>query len=187
MISRLTVLVLASLVFAGCASTPTAVPPGQQTTPMAATAPAAPLPPSSPVVAPPAPAVIAPPPPLADVPAATIVGSEESSTMLDNFTAFVAEIDGVPVAAGREGWNKPLLLKPGLRHLTLGFRRGVFSSQAIVELNVESRASYQVHFTSDAELFGKNSYCEFWIVNVATNQPASTRVRSGLTRIEPQK
>jgi hypothetical protein len=190
-ISRLSFLILVSLLVAGCATTPSAPPSPPSAAPMAtpgevpppaepaATAPA-PIPAAAPVVA-------TPPPALGEGAPATITGSEETSTMLDNFTAFVAEIDGVPVAAGRAGWNTSLTLKPGVRRLTLGFKRGVFSAQTIVELNVESRTAYQVRFASDAELFGKNSYCEFWIVNAATGAPVSPRIRSGLTRIEPAK
>lgn len=104
--------------------------------------------------------------------------------MLDNFTVFVAAVDGVTITAGRSGWNTPINLKPGRHRLTLGFNRGVFAAQAEVELTAISKATYQVRFASDAELFGKNSYCEFWIVDTATDQPVSPRVRSGLTRTE---
>ena len=107
--------------------------------------------------------------------------------MLDNFTAYVTAIDGVPVTGGRQGWETAVTLKAGPRRVSVGFIRGVFTAQAVVDFVAVSQAAYQIRFATDAELFGKNSYCEFWIVDTATDQPASPRVRCGLTRIEPAK
>ena len=129
----------------------------------------------------------APPAPVVELPPASIRGSEETSTMLDNFTVFIAAVDGEPVAAGRAGWNAALPLKAGPRRLTLAFVRGVFTAQADVQLTAASEASYEVKFASDAQLFGKNSYCEFWIVDAATGLPVTARVRTSLTRVEPAK
>lgn len=154
---RVLPLLLAALTFAGCTS-PTSTPTSSQL---------AQTPGLSPVI---------------ELPPASIIGSEETSTMLDNFTVFVAAVDGVSVAAGRQGWNTPLSLKAGRHRLTLGFIRGVFSATADLELTAVSEASYQVRFATDAELFGKNSYCEFWIVDTAANQPVGPRVRSPLVR-----
>ena len=200
--------IVVALVLAGCTTTTPPRAPAETPAQLGAAPEPSPAPPvaANPVPAPPAtenvsvtapaprpafenpvPATPSPAPPAADTAPATIRGSEETSTMLDNFTAFVVEIDGVPVAAGREGWNTALPLRPGVRRLTLGFKRGVFTSQAMLELNVQSRAAYQVQFASDAELFGKNSYCEFWVVNTASGQPATPRVRSGLVRVEAAK
>lgn len=161
------ILSLATLTLTGCItpSSPTVAPSHVQT---AATLPTATL-------------------PAADLPPASITGSEEASTMLDNFTVFVTAVDGVPVTAGRDGWNTPLTLKAGRHRLTVGFIRGVFSATADLELTAVSKASYQVRYATDAELFGKNSYCEFWIVDTATNQPVGPRVRSTLTRSGPAK
>lgn len=118
---------------------------------------------------------------------ASVLGYEEPSTMLDNFTVHVAAIDGIPVTAGREGWNTAVSLKPGSRRLTLTFTRGVFSAQAEVTIAAASGASYQARFATDAQLFGRNSYCEFWLVDTATNEPVTTRIRVPLKRIEAGK
>lgn len=104
--------------------------------------------------------------------------------MLDNFTAFVMAIDGVRLTRGREGWNAPLPLKAGQRHLTLAFNRGVFVAQAEILFTAVSETAYQVKFATDAQLFGKNSFCEFWIVDAASGEPVSARVRAPLSRIE---
>lgn len=125
-----------------------------------------------------------PPAPAVELPPASISGSEESSTMLDNFTAYVVAVDGVPVAAGRAGWSAALPLKPGPRRLSLAFARGVFTARAELTLDAVSQSSYQVKFATDAQLFGKNSYCEFWVVDQATGQPVTPRVRATLARNE---
>lgn len=171
------VLTLTLLACAGCTTTSSA-----PAIPSAA-APSAAVP--SPTI--PSTAQLSVPRPAVELSPASITGSEESSTMLDNFTVFLTAVDGVPVAAGRQGWDTRLSLKPGPHRLTLGFNRGVFSAKADLELIAVSGASYQVRFATDAELFGNNSYCDFWIVDTATDQPVSARVRSGLTKIEPPK
>lgn len=142
------------LLLAGCVTTPS---PGKPATPAMATAPAAP---PAPTAIPAVPAVEAKP--------ATITGSEESSTMFDNLTAYVTAVDGQTVAAGRQGWNTPLSLPAGLRRLTVEFSRGVFSARAGLQFTARPEAVYQLKFATDAEVFGKNSYCEFWIVDTAT-------------------
>ena len=184
---------LATLILAGCTTTSPKSAPAVEAAPMGTTPVAVTPPPSEPKVETPPPVVTAPvvTPPVVAAPAvavelapASIKGSEESSTMLDNFTAYVGAIDGAPVTAGRAGWNTPVRLKAGPRRLSLRFNRGVFAARADLELQAKSEASYQVRFASDAELFGKNSYCEFWIVDTATGQPVTERVRTVLTRVE---
>lgn len=125
------------------------------------------------------------PVPVIELPPASITGSEETSTMLDNFTVFVAAVDGIPVAAGRSGWKAALPLKAGPRRLTLEFNRGVFAARAEVAFTAVSEATYQVKFATDAQLFGKNSYCEFWIADAATGQAMTDKVRVPLVKIEP--
>jgi hypothetical protein len=125
------------------------------------------------------------PAPLPPAKPATIVGSEESSMMFDNFTAFVAAIDNKPVPAGRAGWKTPLALEPGQRLLTVMFVRGVFTAHADIPLQARSEAAYEVKFTSDAQLFGQSTYCEFWIVDSATGEKVVTPVRAQLTRVQP--
>ncbi len=101
---------------------------------------------------------------------ARIQGFEESSTLLDNFTAFVSAIDGQVIAAGRKGWATPLAIKAGRRMLAVEFNRGVFYARASLELEAEADATYEVRFTTDAQLFGHNSYCDFWIVDTRANK-----------------
>ncbi len=125
------------------------------------------------------------PAPVIELPPASITGSEEKSAMLDNFTVYVAAIDGVPVAVGRVGWSTSLPLKAGPRRLALGFTRGVFAATAEISLNAASATAYQVRFATDAQFLGKSSYCEFWIVDTATGQPATERVRAELKRTAP--
>ena len=133
------------------------------------------------------PAPVAKPAPVVELPPASITGSEETSTLFDNFTVFVSAIDGVPVTNGRAGWNTSLPLKAGPRRLTLGFNRGVFAAQTEIMFIAASETAYQVKFATDAQLMGKNSYCEFWIVNAATDEAVTARVRAPLTRIEAGK
>jgi hypothetical protein len=127
------------------------------------------------------------PAPVVELAPASITGSEETSTLLDNFTVFVTAIDGVPVTAGRAGWSTAVPLKAGQRHLTLAFNRGVFAAQTEISFSAVSETAYQVKFATDAQLFDKNSYCEFWIVNAATGEPVTPRLRAPLTRIEAGK
>jgi hypothetical protein len=155
-----------ALLLAGCATTgptpPTSVGPTTE-------------PASTPAMAP----VMAPTP-------ASVRGCEETSTMLDNFTVHVAAVDGVPLTAGREGWNTASPLPPGPRQLTLVFTRGVFSARADVTLVAVSGANYEARFATDAQLFGRNSFCEFWLIDSATREPVTTRVRVPLVRTTPE-
>ncbi len=125
--------------------------------------------------------------PVVQLKPATITGSEESSTMFDNFTAYVRAVDGMPVEAGRAGWNKPLLLKAGLRHLSVAFIRGAFVAQLEVPVNARPEAAYQLKFATDAHLFGKNSYCEFWIEDTATGEKVLAPARVPLTKLDSGK
>lgn len=101
---------------------------------------------------------------------AKLKGSEESSALFDNFTAFVVAVNGLPVAAGRAGWNTPVEISAGSNTLTVEFNRGNFVARTDLELAAAAGASYEVKFTSDARLFGQNSYCDFWIVDLGTSQ-----------------
>ncbi|HWA24618.1 MAG TPA: hypothetical protein VG734_03010 [Lacunisphaera sp.] len=165
---------------AGCATSPApVVPQAAPVAPMGAANPS----PATPL---PTPAPITPTQATSPVPAkpATVVGSEESSTLLDNFTAFVVAVDAQTVAAGRAGWNVPLPLPAGAHRLRVAFNRGVFAAEAEVPLNARPGGTYEVKFSSDAEFFGRNSYCEFWIVDTATGEAATNRVRAALVRRE---
>ena len=107
--------------------------------------------------------------------------------MFDNFTVYVSAVDGHEVAAGRTGWNDPLTIKAGPRRLTLTFVRGSFTAKTDVQLPVRPAAVYQVKFGTDAQIFGKSSYCEFWIVDAATGEKVIGPTRAPLTKIEQAK
>ncbi len=113
---------------------------------------------------------------------ATIRGSEESSTLLDNFTAFISAVDGQAVAAGRAGWDTPIELKAGRHVLTVEFKRGVFSAQTQVEVVAVAKANYRLKYTTDARLFGKNSFCDFWIVDLATNRTVTETKKAAVVK-----
>lgn len=113
---------------------------------------------------------------------ATITGSEESSLLLDDSTAFVAAVDGVPVAAGRKGWGSPLEIAAGRRTLTVAFLRGVFSARADLELAAAANARYELRFTTDARLFGHNSFCDFWIVDLDTGRALSPVTKASVKK-----
>lgn len=158
------------LVLTGCVTTAPTPPAATAATTAAPVAPATPAPVT-----------------VVELPPASLRGSEETSTLLDNFTAYLVAVDGAPVTGGREAWDKPVMLKAGLRRVSLAFARGVFAARAEVEFTATSRTAYQVKFATDAEFLGKNTYCEFWIVNIATGQPASAKVRAPLRRGEAEK
>jgi len=163
------------LLLAGCTA-PTAP---QGDTPSAPVAEPSPAKPADKPAAKAVPVIVAKP--------AAITGSEESSTMFDNFTAYVAAIDGHPVAAGRAGWNTSLTLPAGPRRLTVVFIRGVFTAQAEVQIQALPEAAYRLKFATDAQVFGKNSYCEFWIEDTATGEKVLAPTRVPLTKLETAK
>jgi hypothetical protein len=113
---------------------------------------------------------------------ATIKGSEESSALLDNFTAYISAVDDRLVPAGRAGWNTPLELKAGRRILSVEFKRGVFSAKAKLELLAAAHAGYQLEYKTDAQLFGKNSFCDFWVVDAATGQAVTAVIRAAVEK-----
>ena len=163
-LSRFLATTLAAFVLAGCATQPA---PSGGVTPAAA-----------PTAAPaPVPAKVALPP-------ASIHGSQETSTLLDNFTAFVTAVDGQPVAAGRKGWDLSLPLTPGKHRLAIEFNRGVFLARAELELVAQPGATYELRHTSDAQVYGGHSYCEFWIVDLATGEKATAVKRTGLSNVK---
>jgi hypothetical protein len=97
----------------------------------------------------------------------------------------VSAIDGQPVESGRAGWKTPLTLKAGSRTLTVAFIRGVFTAHTDVRLHARSEAVYQLKFATDAQVFGKNSYCEFWIEDTANGEKVLAPTRVPLAKIEP--
>jgi hypothetical protein len=178
--------------FSGCATAPAPAPkvtverpraPASVPPPIKTEAPASAPNPVSPQAesVPTVPAVVAPP----VIPAgrATIKGSQETSLLLDNFTAFVATVDGKKIEAGRGGWNIPLEIEAGHRILDVEFNRGVFVARAKLELEATTDAQYELKYATDAELFGHNSYCNFWIVDHATGQTVTPVAKTSVEKM----
>ena len=201
----------ALILFSGCATAPKpaqksaspaattlSVPPAQapatKPAPAPGAAPAAENPVSAPLAPPPSQSAAAPAPipaptapvtavaPTATVGRATITGSQEASILLDNFTAFVASIDGKKVPLGRKGWDFPLAIEAGHRVLGVEFNRGVFLSRATLEFDAAANARYELKYNTDAELFGHNSFCNFWIVDASTGKAVSTIMKASVEK-----
>ncbi len=120
----------------------------------------------------------------AALPPASIRGSQESSTLLDHFTAFISAVDGRPVASGRKGWDQPLPLPAGKRRLTVEFVRGAFFARAELEFEAKSEAAYELRHASDAQVYGAHTFCEFWIVDLATGEKATAPKRAELGKVK---
>jgi hypothetical protein len=125
-------------------------------------------------------------PPAAPVDArpATLKGSEESSTLLDNFTTFVRSVDGQPVSAGRQGWNQAITLKPGAHRLAVEFIRGSFFARTELVLEAKPGATYELRQTNDAQVYGQHTFCEFWITDLATNGKVGAPKRVALDKVK---
>lgn len=158
---------LTGLVLAGC------------TTPASAPGPA------SPVASAPAPVPTSAPVPAADLSPATIRGSEETSTLLDNFTAFITALDDQPIGSGRKGWNQPIPVVPGKRRLAVEFIRGAFYARTELVLDAKPGAAYELRHASDAQVYGEHTFCEFWIVDLATREKVTPVKRTGLGKLTP--
>ncbi|HEY0865043.1 MAG TPA: hypothetical protein VGD97_13135 [Lacunisphaera sp.] len=148
------------------------------TTPAPDRSPAGPAAPATGTTPTPPPAAV-----VADTRPATLKGSEETSTLLDNFTAFVAAVDGQPVAAGRKGWNQPVSLPPGPHKLAVEFVRGAFFARTELTLDAKPGAAYELRHASDAQVYGEHTFCEFWIVDLATGEKATPARRTGLGKL----
>lgn len=149
-----------------------------------------PTPTGSPAVGPVAPAAgsasIAPAPAVvADTRPATIRGSEETSTLLDNFTVFITALDDQPIGSGRKGWNQPITFVPGKRRFAVEFVRGAFFARTELTLEAKPGAAYELRHTSDAQVYGEHTFCEFWIVDLATGEKATPARRTGLGKLNP--
>lgn len=142
---------------------------------------------SSPASAGPAPAIAAAPAiapaPAADLTPATIRGSEETSTLLDNFTAFITALDDQPIGSGRKGWNQPITFVPGKRRFAVEFIRGTFYARTELVLDAKPGAAYELRHASDAQVYGEHTYCEFWIVDLATGEKVTPAKRTGLGKV----
>lgn len=122
-------------------------------------------------------------PPKVELPPASIRGSQESSTLLDHFTAFVSAVDGTPVAAGRAGWDQALPLPAGRRVLAVEFVRGAFQARTGIVFEAKPGAAYELRHASDAQVYGAHSYCEFWIVDLATGEKIAPPKRVALEKL----
>ena len=112
---------------------------------------------------------------------ASIKGSQTERHILDDFTAYVIAVDGKRVMALRKGWNAELPILPGARTITVAFQRGAFNAQADLSLDAAAGSKYEVQFVSDVGLGfdDANTYCDFWIIDLATQKPV-TEVRRGI-------
>jgi len=104
---------------------------------------------------------------------ATLVGFQEKSTLHDDRTAYVLAIDGKHVMSGPQGWNTALPIQPGLRNIAVAFQSGAFHTQVDLQIQAVAGGKYQVQFSTDVQLFGANTYCDFWIIDIATQKPVS--------------
>jgi hypothetical protein len=137
------------------------------------------VPPPSPARAPETAAPAAPPPP-----PATLVGSQESSALLDNFTAYVIAVDGRAIPGGRKAWDRPFALTPGPHRITVGFIRGVFVARADLNLTAAPATRYELRYASDAQVYGRHSYCDFWIVDAGSGRTVVPATRAVLAHSE---
>ncbi len=138
----------------------------------------------TPAPAKPVPTPVTPPPSaMPKVQHASIVGTQESSILFDNFTAFITTIDGRKIAIGRDGWSVPLEIETGRRTLDVEFNRGVFYAKGRLEFDAVADAKYELKFITDAELFGHNSYCNFWVIDTSTGKTVSMISKGSVEKI----
>ena len=104
---------------------------------------------------------------------ATIVGSQKEIVFLDDFTAYVVTVDGKRVLAERKGWNQELVVRSGMRNIDVVFERGSFSAQSKLDFEALAGHRYQLKFDSDVGVVGKNSRCDFWVIDAENGEPAS--------------
>ncbi len=162
--------VLALLLLTACTTT-TPTPAGSPAGPTAPATGSAPTPPAAAVVA--------------DIRPATIRGSEETSTLLDNFTVFITALDGQPIGSGRKGWNQPITFVPGHRRFAVEFIRGTFTARTELALEAKPGAAYELRHASDAQVYGDHTFCDFWIVDLATGEKVTAPKRTGLGKLTP--
>jgi hypothetical protein len=112
---------------------------------------------------------------------ATISGSQENSTLLDDFTAFVLGVDGKRVMTGRAGWKDALGITEGTHRISVAFKRGAWFAFATLDFEAKAGSKYQLRHISDAQAtFGNHTYCDFWIADVESGKPVTSLVRAPL-------
>ncbi len=104
--------------------------------------------------------------------------------MLDNFTAFITALDDQPIGRGRAGWNQPITFAPGPRRLAVEFVRGAFFARTELGLDAKPGAAYELRHASDAQVYGEHTFCEFWIVDLATGEKAAAPKRVALEKLK---
>lgn len=112
---------------------------------------------------------------------ATLIGSHQKATPIDDFTVYVLAVDGKRVISGLENWDLALPIQPGLRVISVAFKRDPLNAQADLHLQAVTGGKYQIRFSSDAYFFGEDTYCDFWIIDLATNKPVTGIVRGTIT------
>lgn len=103
---------------------------------------------------------------------ATLVGSREKGRYSDS-TAYVLAVDGKLATLGPRGWSIALPIQPGLRNISVAFQGGGFNTQVDLQLKAVAGGKYQIQFSTDVQLFGGNTYCDFWIIDIATQKPVT--------------
>ena len=104
---------------------------------------------------------------------ATLLGFREKGTSPNDHTAYVLAIDGKRVMAGPQSWSTALPIQPGLHDITVAFQSGPFNTQADLQLQAEAGRKYQIQFSTDVQFLEANSYCDFWIIEIATGKPVT--------------
>lgn len=104
---------------------------------------------------------------------ATLLGFREKGTSPNDHIAYVLAIDGKRVMAGPQSWSTALPIQPGLHNITVAFQSGPFNTQADLQLQAVAGGKYQVQFSTDVQFLGANTYCDFWIIDVATRKPVT--------------
>ena len=104
---------------------------------------------------------------------ATLVGSREKDTGQNDRTAYVLAVDGKLVMPGSQGWSTALPIQPGLHDITVAFQSGTFNTQADLKLQAAAGGKYQIQFSTDVQFLGANTYCDFWIIDIATRKPVT--------------
>jgi hypothetical protein len=105
---------------------------------------------------------------------ATLIGLKQKGALPDDErTAYVLAIDGKRVMSGHRGWNTALPIQPGQRSITVAFQGGSFHTQVDLQMLAVAGGNYQIQFSTDVQLFGANTYCDLWIINIATQKPVS--------------
>lgn len=110
-------------------------------------------------------------------PLATIQGSaaKDSSLFSPAETAYVLMVDYLNVLDAANGTDHPLLLAPGVHHISCEYRYSNFLSRATFKLNVLPGAAYQVKFEATADASTDRRYCDFWIVDTASGAVVGAR------------